>query len=72
MRRQMHLEELEHKATQLHYKAEKQNEREVSVAAAWRSGSTHTDRVRERALERKAKKEFESGVVGLHGVPFQP
>ena len=72
MRRQTHLEELEHKATQLHYRAEKQNEREESVAAAWRGESTHTDRVRERARERKAKKGFESGVVGLHGVPSQP
>ena len=72
MRRQTHLEELQHKATQLHYRAEKQNEREESVAAAWRGRSTHTDSVRERARERKAKKGFESGVVGLHGVPSQP
>ena len=72
MRRQTHLEELEHKATQLHYRAEKQNEREESIAAAWRGGSTHINRVRERAHERKAKKGFESGVVGLHGVPSQP
>ena len=72
MRRQMHLEELEQKATQLHYRAEKQNEREESVATAWRGGSTHIDSVRERTRERKAKKGFESGVVGLHGVPSQP
>ena len=72
MRQQTHLEELQHKATQVHYRAEKQNEREESVAAAWRGRSTHTDRVQERARERKAKKGFESGVVGLHGVPFQP
>ena len=72
MRRQTHLEELQHKATQVHYRAEKQNEREESVAAAWRGGSTHTDKGRERVRERKAKKGFESGVVGLHGVPSQP
>ena len=72
MRRQTHLEELQQKATQVHYRAEKQNEREENVAAAWRGGSTHTDRVRERVRERKAKKGFESGVVGLHGVPSQP
>ena len=72
MRRQTHLEELQHKATQVHYRAEKQNEREESVATAWRGGSTHTDRVQEHARERKAKKGFESGVVGLHGVPSQP
>ena len=72
MRRQTHLEELQHKATQVHYRVEKQNEKEESVAAAWRGGSTHTDRVRERARERKAKKGFESGVVELHGVPSQP
>ena len=72
MRRQTHLEELQHKATQVHYRAEKQNEREESVAAAWRGGSIHTDRVRKRARERKAKKGFESGVVELHGVPSQP
>ena len=72
MRRQTHLEELQHKATQVHYRAENQNEREESVAAAWRGGSTHIDRVQERVRELKAKKGFESGVVGLHGVPSQP
>ena len=72
MRRQTHLEELQHKAIQVHYRAEKENEREESVAAAWRGRSTHIDRVRERARKRKAKKGFESGVVGLHGVPSQP
>ena len=72
MRRQTHLEELQHKATQVQYRAEKQNEREESVAAAWRGGSTHTNRVRERACEQKAKKGFEIGVLGLHGVPSQP
>ena len=72
MRRQKHLQELQHKATQVQYRAEKQNEREVSVAVAWRGESTHTDKVQERARERKAKKGFESGVLGLHGVPSQP
>ena len=72
MRQQKHLQELQHKATQVHYRAEKQNEKEESVVAAWWGGSTHTDRVRERVRERKAKKGFESGVLGLHGVPSQP
>ena len=72
MRRQKHLQKLQQKATQAHYRPHKQNEREESVAAAWRGESTHTDRVRERARESKAKKGFESGVLGLHVVPSQP
>ena len=71
MRRQNHLQELEQKVIEAHYRAHKQNEREESVAAAWRGESTHTDTVRERTLESKAKKRFESGLLGLHGVPFQ-
>ena len=72
MQRQNHLQELEQKAIQAHYKAHKQSEREESVAAARRGGSTHTNRVRERSRKSKAKKGFESGLLGVHGVPFQP
>ena len=56
MRRQKHLQELQHKAIKAQYRAEKQNEREESGAAARHGGSTHTDSVRERARERKAKR----------------
>ena len=56
MRRQKHLQELQHKAIQAQYRAEKQNEREESGAAARHGGSTYTDSVRERARERKAKR----------------
>ena len=56
MRRQNHLQELQQKAIQAHYRAHKQNEREESVAAARRGGSTHTKTVRERARESKAKR----------------
>ena len=56
MRRQKHLQELQHKAIQAQYRAEKQNEREESGAAARHNGSTHTDSVRERARKRKAKR----------------
>ena len=56
MRRQKHLQELQHKAIQAQYRAEKQNEREESGVAARHSGSTHTDSVLERARERKAKR----------------
>ena len=56
MRRQKHLQELQHKALQAQYRAEKQNEREESGAPARHGGSTHTDSVRERARERKAKR----------------
>ena len=71
MRRQNHLQELQQKAIQAHYRAHKQNEREESVAAARRGGSTHTDTVQERTRESKVKKRFESGLLGLHGVPSQ-
>ena len=56
MRRQKHLQELQHKAIQAQYRAEKQKEREESGAAAQHGGSTHTDSVRERARKRKAKR----------------
>ena len=56
MRRQKHLQELQHKAIQAQYRAEKQNAREDSGAAARHGGSTHTDSVRERTRERKAKR----------------
>ena len=72
MRQQNHLQELQQKAIQAHYRAHKQNDREESVAATRRGGSTHTETVRKRARESKAKKGFESGLLGLHGVPFQP
>ena len=72
MRRQKHLQDIEHKAIQVHCRAHKQNERLERFVAAWRGGSTHTDTVQERACESKAKKGFESGLLGLHGVPSQP
>ena len=72
MRRQNHLQKLEQKAIEENYRAYKQNEREESVAATRRGGSTHTDTMRERARESKAKKGFESGLLKLHGVPSQP
>ena len=56
MRRQKHLQELQHKAIQAQYRAKKQNEREESGAAARHGRSTHTDSVRERARVRKAKR----------------
>ena len=72
MRRQNHLQELQQKAIEENCRAHKQNEREESVAAARRGGSTDTDTARERARESKAKKGFESGLLRLHGVPSQP
>ena len=72
MQRQNHLQELQQKEIEENYKAQKQNEREESVAAARRGGSTDTDTMRERVRESKAKKGFESGLLGLHGVPSQP
>ena len=71
MRRQNHLQQLQPKATEADYRAHKQNEREDCEGRA-AGGSTNADRVRERARESKAKKGFESGVLGLHGVPSQP
>ena len=56
MRRQKHLQELQHKAIQAQYTAEKQNEREDSGVAARHGGSTQTDSMRERLRERKAKR----------------
>ena len=56
MRRQKHLQELQHKAIQAQYRAEKQNERQESGAAARHGKSTHTDSMRERAPVRKAKR----------------
>ena len=70
MRRQNHLQQLQPKAIEADYKAHKQNERENCEGCA-AGGSTNADRVQERARERKAKKGFESGVLGLHGVPSQ-
>ena len=72
MRRQNHLQELQQNERQAEYRAHKQNEREERVAAARRGGSTHTQTVRQHACESKAKKGFESGLLRLHGVPFQP
>ena len=71
MRRQNHLQQLQPKATEANYRAHKQNEREDCEGRA-AGRSTNGDRVRERARESKAKKGFESGVLGLHGVPSQP
>ena len=71
MRRQKHLQDIEHNAKQAQYRAHKHNDRKESFVAARRGGSTHTETVRDRAYESKAKKGFESGLLGLHGVPFQ-
>ena len=72
MRRQNHLQELEQKAIEAHYRVHKQNKREESVVATRRGGSTHTNTMQERARDSKAKKGFESGLLELHGVPSQP
>ena len=56
MRRENHLQELQHKAIQAQYRGEKENEKEESGAAARHGERTHTDCVRERARERKAKR----------------
>ena len=72
MRRQKHLQDIEHKAKQTHYKAHKEDNRDERLAAARPGGSTHTDIVWDRARESKAKKGFESGLLELHGVPSQP
>ena len=72
MRRQNHLQELQQNERQAEYRAHKQNKRKERVAAALRGGSTHTETVRQRVCESKAKKGFESGLLRLHAVPFQP
>ena len=72
MRRQNHLQELQQNERQAQYRVHKQNEREERVAAARQGGSTQTETVRQHARKSKAKKGFESGLVRLHGVPFQP
>ena len=69
MRRRNHLQELQQKAIEESYRAHKQNEREERLAAV---RNTHKETVRQHAPESKAKKGFESGLVRLHGFPFQP
>ena len=77
MRRENHLQELQHKAIQAQNgeavhsgEAEGEEKRERRSCAARRK-QTHRQRAGACARE-ESKKEFESGGLGLHGVPSQP
>ena len=76
MRRENHLQELQHKAIQAQngeavHSREAEGERREWRSCAARRKQTHRQRAVACARE-ESKKEFESGGLGLHGVPSQP
>ena len=76
MRRENHLQELQHKAIQAQngkavHSGEAEGERREQRSPAARRKKTHRQRAGACARE-ESKKEFESGGLGLHGIPSQP
>ena len=76
MRRENHLQELQHKAIQaqngeVEHSGEAEGERREWRSRTARRKQTHRQRAGARVRE-ESKKEFESGGLGLHGVPSQP
>ena len=76
MRRENHLQELQHKAIQAQngeavHSGEAEGERRERRSRAARRKQTHRQHAGACAREER-KKEFESGGLGLHGVPSQP
>ena len=75
MRRENHLQELQHKAIQAQngeavHSGEAKGERRERRSRAARRKQTHRQRAGACARE-ESKKEFESEGLGLHGVPSQ-